>query len=189
MPGDFQPAAASFRSPASGVVLGGVSCTLGHANRALLAATADGGAHCRVISLAVEGIYHSVKEVLLSVNGGRTEHLTGQGPGRRQTGGVRRAAVITIAVVTPSLDYFYHSADWGRLGPRSRSLVRTSRPGPGGPGGSHAAHQLAPCVGRTPTAQNRVICAPWSERWQQPSRSYLAGIWLPSGRRITARKS
>ena len=94
MPGDFQPAAATFRSAASGVVLEGVSCTLGHASRALLAAMADGGAHWRVISLAVEGIYHSVKGVLLSVNGGRTEHLTGQAPiaGKRAAPPSRGAA-------------------------------------------------------------------------------------------------
>jgi hypothetical protein len=44
-PAGFQPAPASFRSAASGVVLGGVGCTPSHVCPALLAATADGGAH------------------------------------------------------------------------------------------------------------------------------------------------
>jgi len=43
--GSFQPAAASFVSPAWGVVLGGSGVTAGHAVRAQLAVTADGGAH------------------------------------------------------------------------------------------------------------------------------------------------
>jgi photosystem II stability/assembly factor-like uncharacterized protein len=41
----FQPAAASFVSPARGVLLGGFGCTGGHACRAQLAVTADGGAY------------------------------------------------------------------------------------------------------------------------------------------------
>ena len=44
VPGRFQPAAASFVSPAWGVLLGAGGCTAGHACRAQLAVTADGGA-------------------------------------------------------------------------------------------------------------------------------------------------
>ena len=62
-----------------------------------------------------EGTYHSAKEVLLSVNGGRTEHLTGQAPVAGDVAGFAvppsRAAVITIAVVTPGLDYVYGPGD------------------------------------------------------------------------------
>jgi len=45
VPDGFQPAAASFVSPAWGVVLGGSGCTLSRTCRAQLAVTADGGAH------------------------------------------------------------------------------------------------------------------------------------------------
>jgi hypothetical protein len=45
VPGSFQPAAASFVSPAWGVVLGGAGCTASRACRAELAVTGDGGAH------------------------------------------------------------------------------------------------------------------------------------------------
>ncbi len=45
VPAGFQPAAASFQSPASGVVLGGVSCRGQGSCRARLAATTDAGAH------------------------------------------------------------------------------------------------------------------------------------------------
>jgi len=67
---------------------------------------------------ASKGTYHSAKEVLLSVNSGRTEHLTGQAP---VAGGVAgfavppsRATVITIAVVTPGLSYLCRSANGGK---------------------------------------------------------------------------
>ena len=44
VPAGFEPVSASFRSPASGVVLGAApGCEAGHACRALLAATSDGG--------------------------------------------------------------------------------------------------------------------------------------------------
>ena len=45
VPGGFQPEAASFTSPAWGVVLGGSGRATGHGIRAELAVTADGGAH------------------------------------------------------------------------------------------------------------------------------------------------
>jgi len=67
---------------------------------------------------ASEGTYHSAKEVLLSVNGGRTEHLTGQAPIAGYVAGFAvppsRAAVITIAVITPGLSYLYRSANGGK---------------------------------------------------------------------------
>ena len=49
VPGSFQSAAASFVSPAWGVVLGGAGCTASRACRAELAVTADGGAHWSVM--------------------------------------------------------------------------------------------------------------------------------------------
>lgn len=49
VPAGFQPAAASFVSPAWGVVLGGSGCTLDRPCRAQLAVTADGGAHWSVM--------------------------------------------------------------------------------------------------------------------------------------------
>ncbi len=64
------------------------------------------------------GTYHSAKEVLLSVNGGRTEHLTGQAPVAGDVAGFAvppsRAMVITIAVVTPGLSYLCRSANGGQ---------------------------------------------------------------------------
>jgi hypothetical protein len=66
-----------------------------------------------------EGTFHTVKEVLRSVNGGRTEHLTGQAPVRGDFYGgfavpPHRAKVLTIAVVTPGLSYLYRSANGGK---------------------------------------------------------------------------
>jgi hypothetical protein len=49
VPGSFEPAAASFVSPAWGVVLGGSGCTASRACRAQLAVTADGGARWSVM--------------------------------------------------------------------------------------------------------------------------------------------
>jgi len=67
---------------------------------------------------ASQRTYHSAKEVLLSVNGGRTEHLTGQAPVAGDVAGfpvpLSRAAVITMAVVTPGLSYLYRSANGGK---------------------------------------------------------------------------
>jgi hypothetical protein len=65
-----------------------------------------------------QGTYHTVKEVLRSVNGGRTEYLTGQAPLAGDVYGFAvppyRATVITIAVVTPALSYLYRSANGGK---------------------------------------------------------------------------
>ena len=64
-----------------------------------------------------QGMYHTVKEVLRSVNGGRTEYPTGQAPLAGDVYGFAvppyRATVITIAVVTPGLSYLYRSANGG----------------------------------------------------------------------------
>ena len=66
----------------------------------------------------LKGTYHSAKEVLLSVNSGRTEHLTGQVPVAGDVAGFAvppsRATVIAIAVVTPGLSYLYRSANDGK---------------------------------------------------------------------------
>ena len=64
------------------------------------------------------GMFHTVKDVLLWVNGGRTEHLTGQAPVAGEVYGfavpLHRSKVITIAVVTPGLSYLYRSANGGK---------------------------------------------------------------------------
>jgi len=69
-----------------------------------------------------EGMFHTAKEVLQSVNGGKTEHLTGRAA--PQYGDVlgygafavphRRPRVVTIAVYTPGPDYLYRSANGGK---------------------------------------------------------------------------
>jgi hypothetical protein len=66
------------------------------------------------------GTYHTVKDVLVSVNGGRTEHLTGHAPlagdlyGQSFAVPPCLARVITIAAVTPGPDYVYRSANGGK---------------------------------------------------------------------------
>ena len=64
------------------------------------------------------GMFHTVKDVLLWVNGGRTEHLTGQAPVAGEVYGfavpLHRSKVITIAVVTPGLSYLYRTANGGK---------------------------------------------------------------------------
>jgi hypothetical protein len=64
------------------------------------------------------GMFHTGKEVLRSVNGGRTEHLTGRPPvGGDTTGGIavppHRSKVIAIAVITPGPDFLYRSVSGG----------------------------------------------------------------------------
>jgi len=65
-----------------------------------------------------QGMYKTEKELLGSVNGGRTEHLIGPAP---LTGNVAGFAVlphsttmITIAVITPGQDYLYRSSNGGK---------------------------------------------------------------------------
>jgi photosystem II stability/assembly factor-like uncharacterized protein len=65
------------------------------------------------------GMFHTGKEVLRSVNGGRTEHLAGRPPvGGDTTGGIavppHRSKVIAIAVITPGPDFLYRSASGGK---------------------------------------------------------------------------
>lgn len=65
-----------------------------------------------------QGMFQTEKEVLLSVNGGRTEHLIGPAPMGGDVSGFAvlpdRATMITIAVVTPGPDYLYRSANGGK---------------------------------------------------------------------------
>ena len=75
----------------------------------------------RVVFLCTDaqGTYHTNKEVLRSVDGGRTEHLTGHAPvpGDDTPGGFavprHRSQAITIAAVTPGPDFLYRSANGG----------------------------------------------------------------------------
>ena len=65
------------------------------------------------------GMFHTGKEVLRSVNGGKTEQLAGQPPvGGDVTGGIavppHHSKVIGIAVVTPGPDFLYRSASGGK---------------------------------------------------------------------------
>jgi hypothetical protein len=68
-----------------------------------------------------EGMFHTAKEVLHSVNGGKTEHLTGHAPLGGDVPGYGafavppgRPRVVTIAVYTPGPDYVYRSANGGK---------------------------------------------------------------------------
>ena len=69
---------------------------------------------------SAQGMFHTDKEVLRSVNGGRTAHLTGRAPVEGDTYGDALAVpphhpkVITIAVVSPGLSFLDRSADGGR---------------------------------------------------------------------------
>ncbi len=68
------------------------------------------------------GMFHTAKEVLRSVNGGKTEHLTGYAPVGGDVYGwngvfavpPHRANVVTIAVVTPGPDSLDRSANGGK---------------------------------------------------------------------------
>ena len=68
MPGGFQPAAASFVSPTWGVVLGSAGHTAGHASRAQLAVTDDGGMYW----------YRMPVPALWLANGGSTQPQVSQ---------------------------------------------------------------------------------------------------------------
>lgn len=65
-----------------------------------------------------EGMFQTFKETLRSVNGGRTEFLTGQAPRPGDVYGFaappNRSMVLTIAAVTPGPDYLYRSGNGGR---------------------------------------------------------------------------
>jgi hypothetical protein len=76
--------------------------------------------HVVFLCTSALGTYHTGKEVLRSVNGGRTEHLTGRAPVGGDTYSdpiavpPHRGKVITIAVVTPGPSYLYRSANGGK---------------------------------------------------------------------------
>jgi hypothetical protein len=64
-----------------------------------------------------EGTFHTIKAVLLSVNGGKTEHLTGHAPIEGDVSGFavsRVSGVVGIGVITPGLDYVYRSTNGGK---------------------------------------------------------------------------
>lgn len=72
----FGPAAASFWSPARGVVLGGAGCAAGHACRVRLAVTADGGGHWHFLAAPAISLYGpGVSRVLFATS--RTGWLYG----------------------------------------------------------------------------------------------------------------
>jgi photosystem II stability/assembly factor-like uncharacterized protein len=99
----------SFRCPGADYRLSGIAAASGS----------------RVVFLCTnaEGMFHTNKEVLRSINGGRTEHLTGYAPvgGDEPFGGnggiavpPHRSRVITIAAYSPGPDYLYRSANGGK---------------------------------------------------------------------------
>ena len=92
-----------------------------------------------------QGMFQTDKQVLLSVNGGRTEHLIGPAPMRGDVSGfaVRpdRATMITIAVVTPGPDYLYRSANGGK------TWTRVAVPGTGGGVSLSSLSYVSPTVG------------------------------------------
>jgi hypothetical protein len=65
-----------------------------------------------------EGTFHTIKAVLQSVNGGKTEHLTGHAPQEGDVSGFAvprlRSSVVGIGVITPGLDYVYRSGNGGK---------------------------------------------------------------------------
>ena len=102
----------------------------------------------RVVFLCTDaqGTYHTNKEVLRSVDGGRTEHLTGHAPvpGDDSPGGFavprHRSMAITIAAVTPGPDFLYRSPNGGQdlgadHGPRHRRRRQHRLPGLPDPAG------------------------------------------------------
>lgn len=135
------------------------ACPAGFELGAIAAASSS---HVAFSCNQAQGMFHTVKDVLVSVNGGRTAHLTGQA----RVGGnlygqffavpPGLASVITIAAVTPGPSYLSRSADSGKtwvsiaipgtsggtpltsLSYASRSVgtVVVGSPGPAGP------HQL-----------------------------------------------
>jgi hypothetical protein len=76
--------------------------------------------HVVFLCANAEGMFRTDKEVLRSVNGGRTEHLAGYAPvgGDDPFGGItvppNRSLVITIAAYAPGPDYLYRSGNGGK---------------------------------------------------------------------------
>ncbi len=84
--------------------------------------------HVAFLCTFAEGTFHTIKAVLLSVNGGKTEHLTGHAPVEGDNAGFaapQLSNVVCIAVITPGLDYVYRSANSGKTGVRI-SIAGTS---------------------------------------------------------------
>jgi photosystem II stability/assembly factor-like uncharacterized protein len=84
---------------------------------------AASGARVMFLCANAQGMFRTDKEVLLSVNGGRTEHLVGHAPiiGDDPYGGnggiavpPRPSTVISIAAYAPGPDYLYRSANGGK---------------------------------------------------------------------------
>ena len=92
-----------------------------------------------------QGMFQTEKEVLLSVNGGRTEHLIGPAPMGGDVSGFAvlpdRATMITIAVVTPGPDYLYRSANGGK------TWTRVAVPDTGGGVSLSSLSYVSPTVG------------------------------------------
>ena len=92
-----------------------------------------------------QGMFQTEKEVLLSVNGGRTEHLIGPAPMGGDVSGFAvlpdRVTMITIAVVTPGPDYLYRSANGGK------TWTRVAVPYTGGGVSLSSLSYLSPTVG------------------------------------------
>ena len=92
-----------------------------------------------------QGMFQTEKEVLLSVNGGRTARLIGPAPMRGDVAGFavlpHRATIITIAVVTPGLDYLYRSANGGK------TWAEVAVPGTGGGVSLGSLSYVSPTVG------------------------------------------
>ncbi len=92
-----------------------VSCPTG---TTLAGIAASSSTHVAFLCAFAEGMYHTSKAVLQSVNGGRTEYLTGTAPVPGDVYGFAvpplRSKVVAIAAVTPGLDYVYRSGDSGK---------------------------------------------------------------------------
>jgi len=90
------------------------------AGTGLGAIAAASGSHVAFLCEFAGGMYKTVKDVLVSVNGGRSQHPTGQAPlagdlyGQSFAVPPGLASVITIAAVTPGPDYLYRSANTGK---------------------------------------------------------------------------
>ncbi len=101
--------------------------------------------HVEFLCAFPQGMFQTEKEVLLSLNGGRTAHLIGPAPMRGDVAGFavlpQRAAMITIAVVTPGLDYLYRSANGGK------TWSQVAVPGTGGGVSLGSLSYVSPTVG------------------------------------------
>ena len=119
------------------------SCPGAYYHLAGIAATSP--SHVLFLCAFPQGMFQTEKEVLLSVNGGRTEHLIGPAPMGGDVSGFavlpQRATMITIAVVTPGPDYLYRSANGGK------TWTRVAVPGTGGGVSLSSLSYVSPTVG------------------------------------------